>query len=80
MLKMSFYNGTLDRDKVKEEISNTQKIIKYTYGLCYRNPTTNHKPISKAEAIRIVETASLLDVTEHEDYIHLNEYSANDMW
>lgn len=80
MLKMSFYDGTLDREKVKEEISKTTKDIKYTYGLGYRNPTTNHKPISKEEAIRIVETESLLDVTEYEDYIHLNAYSCNDMW
>lgn len=80
MLKMSFFNGTLDIEKAKEEIRKTKKDIKYTYGLGFRNPTINHAPISKAEAIRKIETASLLDVIEYENYIHLNEYSNNDMW
>lgn len=79
MLKMSFFDGTLDRDKAKEIITNTTKTIKYTYGLGYRNPTTHRKPISKEEAIHIINTESLLDVTEFEDYIHLNAYSDNDM-
>ena len=80
MLKMSFFNGTLDIEKAKEEIRKTKKDIKYTYGLGVRNPTINHAPISIAEAIRKIETASLLDVIEYENYIHLNEYSNNDMW
>ena len=80
MLKMSFYNGTLDREKAKEFIKETKKPCQYTYGLGYRNPTTNHKPISKDEALHIVATESLLDITEHEDHIHLNAYSSNDMW
>lgn len=80
MLNMSFFNGTLDRIKAKEVINNTEKELKYTYGLGYRNPTTNHKPISKEEAIKIIERESLLDITEHEAYIHLNAYSSNDMW
>lgn len=80
MLKMSFYYGTLDTKKAKEFISETNKPIKYTYGLGYRNPTINHVPITKERAMEIIDTESLLDIDEHEDYIHLNAYSANDMW
>lgn len=80
MIKMSFYNGTLDRAKAKEAIQNSKKPCKYTYGLGYRNPTTNRAPISKDEALRIVDTEGFLDITEHDDYIHLNAYSSNDMW
>ena len=77
---MSFYNGTLNREKAKEVITSTSKELKYTYGLGYRGPTTHKKPIDKNEAIHIIDTESLLDITEYEDWIHLNAYSANDMW
>ena len=80
MLKMSFYDGTLDRKKAKEFIAATSKPIKYTYGLGYRHPTTNHKPITKTRAIEIIDTEGFLDINEHEDYVHLNAYSDNDMW
>ena len=80
MLKMSFYNGTLNTKRAKEVIQATDKVLKYTYGLGYRNPTTNHKPISKKEAIEIIEKEGWLDITEYEDYIHLNAFSGNDMW
>ena len=80
MLKMSFYNGTLDTTKAKEVIATTEKPLKYTYGLGYRNPTTNHKPITKEEAFKIIDTEGWLDIDEYEDYIHLNAFSENDMW
>lgn len=80
MLTMSFYNGTLDRKKAKEFIAATDKPIKYTYGLGYRSPTTNRKPITKERAIEIIDTESLLDIDEYEDYVHLNAFSDNDMW
>lgn len=80
MINMSFYDGTLNRAKAKEVITATDKPLKYTYGLGYRNPTTNRKPISKDEAIKIIDTKSLLDIREYEDYIHLNAYSDNDMF
>lgn len=80
MLEMSFYNGTLDREKAKKIIAETAKPLKYTYGLSYRNPTTHNKPITKDEAIRIIENQSLLDIEDKGEYIHLNAYSSNDMW
>ena len=80
MFKMSFYDGTLDREKLITEIKNTKKPIKYTYGFAYRDPTTRNKPVSVEEAIEIVRKQSLLDADERDDYIHLNAYSSNDMW
>ena len=80
MLKMSFFNGTLDKEKAKEYILNSEKPCRYTYGLGYRNPTTNNIFITKEEALEIIAKESLLDVREHDTYIHLNAYSSNDMW
>ena len=80
MLKMSFYDGTLDKAKAKEVIAETEKELKYTYGLTFRNPTTNKKPITKEEALQIIDRESLLDINEYEDYILLNAFSSNDMW
>ena len=80
MLKMSFYDGTLDRDKAKGFIYGTSKPLKYTYGLGFRNPATNKEPISKDRALKIIGTQSLLDITEYDDFVHLNAFSDNDMW
>lgn len=80
MLKMSFYDGTLNRAAAKEVIANTDKPIKYTFGLGYRNPTTNREPITKEKAFKIIDTEGLLDITEYEEFIHLNAYSDNDMF
>ena len=80
MLKMSFYNGTLNRETLKEFIKKTDKPIRYTYGLGYRNPTTHKVLIDKDRALDIVATQSLLDADEYEEYLHLNAYSDNDMW
>lgn len=79
-IKMSFYNGTMNKDKLKVFIEDTDKDIKYTYGLAMRGPTTHNKPISKIEAIEVIDRVALLDATEYEDYLHLNAYIGNDMW
>ena len=80
MLKMSFYDRTMNKDKLREFIGETEKEIKYTHGLGFRGPTTHNKPIGKEEALRIVEDYGLLDAREMEDHLHLNTYSENDMW
>lgn len=69
------------KQEVIDFLRNTDKPIKYTYGLGYRNPTTHNKPISLQEALDIVEREwSMLDVDERPKYVHLNAYSENDMW
>lgn len=80
MLEMSFYYGTLNKEKLKKFVEETEKPIKYTYGLGYRSPTTHNKPISKKRALQIIEEESLLDAREKEDHLHLNAYSGNDMF
>ena len=79
MIEMSFYNGTLDKKKAEEFIKNTDKPIVYTYGFEYRNPTTHRKPISKEKAIQILNE-EWCDLTEEENDVHLNAFSANDMF
>ena len=80
MINMSFYNGTLNREKAIEIISNSNKPCVYTFGFKYKNPTTRDVPISKEKAIEIIKKESLLDITEYEDRFDLNAYSGNDMW
>lgn len=80
MIKMSFYDGTLDREKALELIQDTDKVIKYTYGLGYRNPTTYKEPITKLQAIKMINRNGMIDITEYDDWIHINEFSDNDMW
>lgn len=80
MLKMSFYNGTMDRKKLKKFIEETEKPIRYTYGFKYRGPTTMNVPKTKEQALKIVENESYLDAEELEDCLDLNAYSSNDMW
>ena len=79
LLKMSFFNGTLDIQKAKEIINSTNKKLTYRYGLSYRG--AEEHLISKDKALDILDNNNgLLDVDEYEDKIILNEYSCNDMW
>ena len=80
MLKMSFYNGTLDRNVLLETIKNTDKKILFTFGFTWKNPTVCKLPISVDEAIRTVNEEAFLDATEYDDYIHLNAFGVNDLW
>lgn len=79
-IDMSFYNGTLDKDRLKAFIEKTDKPIRYTYGLKYRNPTTLNVPVSKERALQIVDSQSMLDAKELDDVLDLQAYSSNDMW
>ena len=80
MLKMSFYNGTLDKKVLRDKIRNTNKQILFTYGFTWKNPTTCKQPVSVDEALRIVEKEDFLDATESRDNIHLNAFSINDLY
>ena len=80
MIKMSFFNGTLNREEAIAAIQKENKPCVYTFGFKYKNPTTRDVFITKEEAIEIIKKESLLDITEYEDRIDLNAYSSNDMW
>ena len=79
-IKMSFYRGTFNKEKLVKFINETDKDIRYTFGLSYRNPTTNKVKITKAEALQIIETESLLDADEYDNALYLNAYHANDLF
>lgn len=79
MLKMSFYDGTLDRAVAEKTVTSTNKRLMYRYGFAYRG--AEKRPIDKDKAIAIIKNnGNYLDVTEDEDEILLNTYSSNDMW
>lgn len=77
MLKMSFYNGTLDRTKAKRVVESTDKILKYRLGFAYRGAKAI--PIEKEKALHIIENECCLDVDETDTEIVLNAYTSNDM-
>ena len=77
MLKMSFYNGTLDRAKAKEVVESTDKTLKYRLGFAYRGAKTI--PIEKEKALHVIENECCLDVDETDTEIVLNAYTSNDM-
>lgn len=80
ILRMSFYNGTLDRLKAKSIIEKTDRPLLYTYGLEYRHPTIHRKSIDKEKAYEIINDEGYLDIDFESNHIHLNAYSGNDMW
>lgn len=79
-IKMSFYDGTLDKKGLKEFIEKTDKPIRYTYGFKFKSPTTMNVPVSKEKALKIVNDQPMLDAEELDDCLDLNAYSGNDMW
>lgn len=82
----TFYNVCHEKCKfekyadAKQYVLETDKPIKYTFGLGYRHPITHNKPIDKAEAMRLLNESSMTDIDEFDDYIHINQYHENDMW
>lgn len=80
MLKMSFYDGTLNRVAAVNTILKADKPCKYTYGFKYKHPSIYEIPITTDEAIDIILTELLLDIKERDEYFDINAYSSNDMW
>lgn len=74
-----FYKGTLDIPFLEQVIKKTDRKLTYTYGLSFRNPTTNHKPISKELALEYLKH-SMISVRATKDEVNINEVSENDMW
>ena len=69
-----------DKAKIIAVIQKTDRKIYYTDGLGYKAPAINKQLTSKADALRIVQNASMLDCSAKQDGIYLNTYSASDMW
>lgn len=79
MLKMSFYDGTLDRVKAREAVEASEKPLMFRYGFAFRG--AEKRPITKEKALNIIEdSGNYLDITETDNEILLNTFSSNDMW
>ena len=79
MIKMSFYDGTLDRSKAKEVVEASEKPLMFRFGFAFRG--AEKRPIAKEKALSIIEdSGNYLDIEESETEILLNTYSSNDMW
>lgn len=69
----------LSKKEIVDFLKKTKKPIKYTYGLEYRRPTICKEPVSKKEAVKAF-LKHWSDVTEYDEYVYIQSYSANDMW
>ena len=79
MLKMSFYDGTLDRIKAREVVEASEKPLMFRYGFAFRG--AEKRPITREKALNIIEdSGNYLDITETDNEILLNTFSSNDMW
>lgn len=78
MLKMSFYDGTLDRIKASEVVEASEKPLMFRYGFAFRG--AEKRPITREKALNIIEdSGNYLDITETDNEILLNTFSSNDM-
>lgn len=68
------------KEEVIEYINKVGKEIKTTHGFSWKNPTTYKVTIEKETAINLIKKSCLIDITEEEEFIHLNTFSSNDMW
>lgn len=79
MIKMSFYDGTLDRARAKEVVEASEKPLMFRFGFAYKG--AEKRPITKEKALSIIEdSGNYLDIEKSETEILLNTYSSNDMW
>ena len=79
MLKMSFYDGTLDRAKAREVVEASEKPLMFRYGFAFRG--AEKRPITKEKASSIIDdSGNYLDITETKNENLLNTFSSNDMW
>lgn len=56
MIKMSFYDGTLDRAKAREVVETSEKPLMFRYGFAYRG--AEKRPITKEKAnnVALIDT------------------------
>ena len=73
---MSFYDGTLDRNKARELVETTTKQLMYRCGFQFKGARKH--PIDKDEAMTVLKD-SYLDVIETDTEVILNTYTENDM-
>lgn len=73
MIKMSFYDGTLDRAKAREVVEASEKPLMFRYGFAFRG--AEKRPITKEKALSIIDdSGNYLDITETDNEILLNTF------
>ncbi len=82
ILNYSFMKNEISQheEEIIGKINNTNKVILYTHGLGYRNPTTYKVPIEKEKAIELIKKESLVDFMEYTNCLYINTFSGNDLW
>lgn len=80
MFKYDFLKDKMRKEDLISFIENTDKNIEYTHGFAYRDPLTHNEPISKKEAVKIINEISSIEIEEEENRVHINTYSWNDMF
>lgn len=75
---MSFYDGTLNKEKAIKLVRETSKPTYTRYGFAYKG--AEKRKASKETLIHIIETDSMIDVYDNDDCVIVNQYSTNDMW
>jgi hypothetical protein len=62
-------------------VERTTRTIRYTNGISYRNTAINKQPITKEQALKIIDANGFLEVDATDTkVIYLHTYSENDMW
>lgn len=80
MLKMSFFDGTLNKKAAIAYLKKTDKPYFYTVGFKSKRPLIYDNLITLKKAIEIIEKESLLDIAEYQDRIELNAFTWNDLF
>lgn len=72
--------GNCTKEEIKKLLETTDKPFVYTVGFEYKKPTTHRVWINRDKALEIFNKESQLDITEEKYCVHINEFTANDMW
>ena len=67
------------KEDLTKYLTTSQKKMLYTFGLSYKKPTIHKVEITLEQAIDNINKY-YCDVTEFDDYIHVNCFSANDLY
>lgn len=80
MFKYDFLKDKMSKEELINFIENTDKNIEHTHGFAYRDPVTHNEPINKEETVELINQMSYIEIKEEENRVHINTYSANDMF
>lgn len=72
------------KEKIIDQIKKHNSTVYLTIGFRWKNPTTMDKPMTSAEAVEWMRTASghyaKIELEERQGKLCMNAYTTNDMW